>query len=186
MHNADSPRYVRRFNQYRYHSFDILRLYKFKKENATEKISGCDESRKRMAFLQYGGCVYRYFVCERDFPFDQLVSLNPWIKSTNEIFKIAKNGKWKPVYALKYIRIAAKNANVLVYQCICIGYMPLEQRECTVCRPFWKKMFQTETYSVQSWCGYKCEVNFWLRTNFMENDSQSTAIRIIAFQQCIF
>lgn len=47
---------------------------------------------------------------------------------------------------------------------------------------FEKKMFQTETYSVQSWCGYKCEVNFWLRTNFMENDSQSTAIRIIAFQ----
>lgn len=49
-----------------------------------------------------------------------------------------------------------------------------------------KKLLQTETYSVQSWYGYKCEVNFQLRTNFMENDSQSTAIRIIAFQQCIF
>lgn len=57
-----------------------------------EKIG---ESRKRMAFLQYGGCVYRYFVCERDFSFDQLVSLSPRIKPTNQMkFKIAKK-KWE-------------------------------------------------------------------------------------------
>lgn len=50
-----------------------------------KKITGCDESRKRMAFLQYGGCVYRYFVCERDFSFDQIGVATPWIKPTNEM-----------------------------------------------------------------------------------------------------